>query len=170
VDHFVGHHDTFGLQGCGFDLAMFHRLKGAGVQVKGVYFPPSGAAGFIACVQIKKVAEGEQMIAATAAASVGRPKLIVIVDEETDIYDEESVLRAIACNAQPDLHMQIIRDILGTRLDPSMTHETKHSMLIIDATKPIGEPFPVRLKIPQDVMEKVKLEELISKDDLQRVG
>jgi hypothetical protein len=33
--------------------------------------------------------------------------------------------------------------------------------MIIDATKPLGKPFAERVRVPQDVVDRIKLEDLV---------
>lgn len=161
VDHFVGHRETHELQGGSRELDLYHRLKEAGCEVKAVHLPSSGCAGFIAYVQIQKMVEGDQWNAAMAAATTGLPKLIVLVDEDVDIYDDSAVLSAVACISQPGIHTQIIRGLRGSILDPAMDHPTMHNLLVIDATKPIDHFFPVKAKIPQEILDRIKIRDYL---------
>ena len=48
-------------------------------------------------------------------------KLVVVVDDDIDIFDEEQVLWAIATRMQADRDVFIVPDAMGTLLDPSAT-------------------------------------------------
>lgn len=161
VSNFVGHRDHDGLAGTAWGMSMFKRVKEAIAGARGVHLPPSGRAGFHAYVQIEKFAEGDQMHAALAAATIGHTKLIVVVDEDIDIFDEEEVLMAIATRIQADTDVQVIRNVRGSILDPSNVGKPDHATIIIDATKPLGKPFPERLRVPQSVVDRIKLEDLV---------
>jgi len=161
VSNFVGHRDYDGLCGTAWGLSMFKRVREVVAGALGVYLPPSGRSGFHAYVQIQKFAEGDQTVAALAAATMGQPKLIVVVDEDIDIFDEEEVLMAVACRVQADRDVQIISNVKGSPLDPSNPGSLHHATMIVDATKPLGQPFPERLRVPQDVLERIKLEDFI---------
>jgi 2,5-furandicarboxylate decarboxylase 1 len=161
VDHFVGHRETHELQGSSWELDMYHRLREAGCNVRGVHLSPSGCAGFIAYVQIKKIAEGDQWNAAMAAATIARPKLMVIVDEDVNIYDDSAVLNAIACISQPGISTQIIHGLRGSVLDPAMVHPTMHNLLVIDATKPVDRSFLVKVKVPDEILSRIKIEDYL---------
>ncbi|MFC1955940.1 UbiD family decarboxylase [Chloroflexota bacterium] len=158
VDHFVGHRENHELQGSSWETDLYHRLKEAGCNVKAVHLPSTGAAGFIAYIQIKKIAEGDQWNAAMAAATIARPKLMVIVDEDVNIYDDSAVLNAVACISQPGVKTQLIKGLRGSVLDPAMEHPTMHNLMVIDATKPVDRPFMTRVKVPQDVLDRIKIE------------
>lgn len=159
VSNFIGHRDHDGLFGTAFELSMFKRIKEAVAGIRGVHLPPSGRAGFHAYVQIEKFAEEDQTHAAMDAATLGHPKLIVIVDEDVDIFDEEEVLTAIATRVQADVDVQVIRNVRGSILDPSRIGKP-HATMIIDATKPLGKPYPQRVRVPQNVIDRIKLEDL----------
>jgi 2,5-furandicarboxylate decarboxylase 1 len=161
VSNFIGHRDHDGLSGTCWGLSMFKRVKEVIAGARGVYLPPSGRSGFHAYVQIEKFVEGDQMHAAFAAATIGHPKLIVVVDEDIDIFDEEEVLMAIATRIQADTDVQVIRNIRGSPLDPANVGKPNHATMIIDATKPLGKPFAERVRVPQDVVDRIKLEDLL---------
>jgi UbiD family decarboxylase len=161
VSNFVGHRDHDGLFGTALGMSMFKRIKEIIAGARGVHLPPSGRAGFHAYVQIEKFAEGDQMHAALAAATLGHPKLIVVVDEDIDIFDEEEVLMAIATRVQADTDVQVLRNVRGSILDPSNVGKPNHATMIIDATKPLGKPFAERVRVPQSVVDRIKLEDLV---------
>ena len=159
VSNFIGHRDHDGLSGTAWGLSMFKRVKEVVAGARGVHLPSSGRAGFHAYVQIQKFAEGDQAVAACAAATMGHAKLIVIVDEDVDIFDEEQVLTAIATRFQADRDLQIVNNIRGSMLDPSKVGKP-HATLIIDATKPFGQPYAERVRVPKAVVDRIKLEDL----------
>lgn len=169
VSHFVGHSDWVGLAGVSWEITAYQRLKQVASSISGVHFPRSGRAGFIAYVAVKKASEGEQNLAALAVATLGYPKLIVVVDEDVDVYQEEEVWRAVALCAQPDRTVQVIRDIRGSLLDPSMTHPTKHSVLVIDATRPLEKTWPTPLSVPKEAIEEVPLSSVVSMQQLDQL-
>lgn len=159
VSNFIGHRDHDGLSGTAWGLSIFKRMKEVVAGARGVYLPPSGRAGFHAYLQIQKFAEGDQMIAACAAATLGHTKLIVIVDEDIDIFDEEEVLTAVATRVQADKDIQVLKNMRGSVLDPSNVGNP-HATLFIDATKPFGKPYAERVRVPKEVLDRTKLEDL----------
>jgi hypothetical protein len=42
-----------------------------------------------------------------------------------------------------------------------MVHPTMHNLLVIDATKPVDRAFPVRVKIPEEVLKRVRIEDFL---------
>lgn len=163
----IGHLDHRSL---GWESDIYRRvsesLPGA---VKGVCLPYSGRAGFHVYISIDNFAEGLVTIASLAAQTQGYPKLIVVVDDDIDPYNEEEVLFAIATRFQADKDLTILKNVRGSMLDPSMDQLTTHSSMIIDATKPFGKPFPERVKVPQDVLDAIKIDNFISKEAFDRI-
>jgi 2,5-furandicarboxylate decarboxylase 1 len=159
VSNFIGHRDHDGLSGTAWSLSMFKRVKEVVAGARGVHVPSSGRAGFHAYVQIQKFTEGDQAVAACAAATIRHAKLIVLVDEDIDICNEDQVLTAIATRVQADRDIQIVKNIRGSMLDPSNVGKP-HATLIIDTTKPFGQPYAERVRVPKEVVERIKLKDL----------
>jgi 2,5-furandicarboxylate decarboxylase 1 len=84
-------------------------------------------------------------------------KHIIVVDADIDVFNEREVLWAMATRVQPDLDVNIIREVRGGSLDPSAIRHAVGSKMIIDATMPIGRPFAERISVPADVMARVRL-------------
>ncbi len=161
VTNFIGHRDHDGLSGTAWGMSMFKRVKEVVAGARGVNLPVSGRSGFHAYVQIEKFAEGDQMHAALAAATIGHTKFIVVVDEDIDIFDEEEVWMAISTRVQADRDVQVVSNVRGSPLDPSNVGKSDHATLIIDATKPLGKPFAERVRVPENVIERIRLEDLV---------
>ena len=81
-------------------------------------------------------------------------KLVVVVDDDVDIFDEEQVLWAIATRMQADRDVFIVDSAMGTLLDPSATDAITAKMGI-DATKPLGE-FASTLSIEPGAVERAR--------------
>ena len=79
-------------------------------------------------------------------------KLVVIVDDDVDVFDDSDVLWAIATRAQADRDLVIISGSLGAILDPSATEEGVTAKLGIDATKPLGDQFSEKLVMDPEKM------------------
>ncbi len=160
VSNFIGHRDHDGLAGTAWGLSMFKRVKEVVAGARGVNLPPSGRSGFHAYLQIQKFAEGDQIVAALAAATIGHPKLIVVVDEDIDIFDEEEVWMAVSCRFRADQNLQVIHNVRGSILDPTNIGRPNHPTLILDATKPFGQPFAERVRVPKEAIDRFRLEDV----------
>jgi 3-polyprenyl-4-hydroxybenzoate decarboxylase len=79
-------------------------------------------------------------------------KLVVVVDDDVDVFDEADVLWALATRMQADRDLVVIPGSLGALLDPSADERGVTAKLGIDATRPFGEPFAEKLVMPPEKM------------------
>ena len=81
-------------------------------------------------------------------------KLIVVVNDDVDVYQEEEVLWAMATHVQANRDVFIVPDVLCNRLDPS-SHDGVSAKMGIDAT---GEPGSEarRVTLPADICRRAE--------------
>ena len=114
--------------------------------VTGVHVPLSGTSSFTAYVAIKQGRPGEAKHVIPIVLGVDHYlKLVVVVDDDVDVFDESDVLWAIATRMQADRDLVTIAGSLGAMLDPSADDRGVTAKLGIDATRPFGEPFADKL-------------------------
>lgn len=114
--------------------------------VKAVNIPMSGAGSFTAYVSIKQTRPGEARHAIPIVLGVDHYiKLVVIVDEDIDVFDESDVMWAVATRVQADKDLIVISDSMGAILDPSATPQGLTAKMGIDATRPFGQEFGEKL-------------------------
>jgi UbiD family decarboxylase len=114
--------------------------------VTGVHVPLSGTSSFTAYVAIKQSRPGEAKHVIPIVLGVDHYlKLVVVVDDDIDVFDEADVLWAIATRMQADRDLVTIAGSLGALLDPSADDHGVTAKLGIDATRPFGEPFADKL-------------------------
>lgn len=147
------------------EATIYEVVKKAVPQVQRVYVPISGAGRFHAYIQLKKTHDGQPREAIIAAlTSSFMIKHIVVVDDDIDIYNEREVLWAIASRSQWDKDIVIIPECMSSPLDPSTGPRGLGTKAGIDATKPAPpRRYPMRVSIPDEVMQKIKLEDYIGK-------
>lgn len=132
--------------------------------VRGVHVPTSGGASFTAYVAIAQTRPGEAKHVIPIVLGVDHYlKLVVVVDDDIDVYDESDVLWALATRVQADRDLVVIADSLGAILDPSASANGVTAKLGIDATRPFGQPFAEKL-----VMDPAK--RAWARDLLDRLG
>jgi len=108
--------------------------------VRAVHVPTSGGASFTAYVSIRQTRPGEAKHAISVVLGVDHYlKLVVIVDEDIDVFDESDVLWAMATRVQADRDLVVIGGSLGAILDPSASPDGLTAKLGIDATRAFGE-------------------------------
>ena len=114
--------------------------------VTGVHVPLSGTSSFSAYVAIKQGRPGEAKHVIPIVLGVDHYlKLVVVVDDDVDVFDESDVMWAVATRMQADRDLVTIAGSLGAMLDPSADERGVTAKLGIDATRPFGEPFADKL-------------------------
>ncbi|HEX6209851.1 MAG TPA: UbiD family decarboxylase [Methylomirabilota bacterium] len=114
--------------------------------VTGVHVPLSGTSSFTAYVAIKQSRPGEAKQVIPIVLGVDHYlKLVIVVDDDIDVFDEADVLWAVATRMQADRDLVTIAGSLGAMLDPSADDRGITAKLGIDATRPFGEPFAEKL-------------------------
>ena len=152
----------------GIESPIYDAVKMVIPTVKAVHCPVSGLSIFHVYVSIKKTALGQGKLAGMAAlAATAHAKTCIVVDDDIDVFDEKEVLFAVATRMVPGRDISIIENCTGENIDPASFDETrlqKGSMqdyLIIDATKPLTLPTFTRITPPEDLWNKMKLEDYI---------
>jgi UbiD family decarboxylase len=82
-------------------------------------------------------------------------KLVVVVDEDIDIFNEAEVLWAISTRFQADKDLDKVEGAMGVVLDPSASDEGTTTRIGMDATKPLKESA-IRIQIPREAKEFAK--------------
>jgi UbiD family decarboxylase len=114
--------------------------------VTGVHVPLSGTSSFTAYVAIKQGRPGEAKHVIPIVLGVDHYlKLVIVVDDDIDVFDESEVMWAVATRMQADRDLVTIAGSLGAMLDPSADDRGVTAKLGIDATRPFGEPFADKL-------------------------
>jgi len=145
--------------------SLFRRIQEAVPSLTGVNMPISGAARAHCYISVKKRAEGEPKQAALAAfVTDPNIKLVIVVDDDVDVFNETQVLWALAMRFQADRDLVIIPNIIGSHLNPTaygynrMEKGPMETKLIFDATKPLPPyEFPKEAKAPEEVMKRIDL-------------
>jgi UbiD family decarboxylase len=121
--------------------------------VTGVHVPLSGTSSFTAYVSIKQSRPGEAKHVIPIVLGVDHYlKLVVVVDDDIDVFDESEVMWAVATRMQADRDLVVIAGSLGAMLDPSADERGVTAKLGIDATRPFGTPFAEKLLMSPDRM------------------
>ena len=114
--------------------------------VTAVHVPLSGTSSFSAYVAIKQGRPGEAKHVIPIVLGVDHYlKLVIVVDDDVDVFDESDVMWAVATRMQADRDLVVIGGSLGAMLDPSADDRGVTAKLGIDATRPFGEPFADKL-------------------------
>jgi 2,5-furandicarboxylate decarboxylase 1 len=121
--------------------------------VMGVHVPLSGTSSFTAYVAIKQGRPGEAKHVIPIVLGVDHYlKLVIVVDDDIDVFDEADIMWAVATRMQADRDLVVISGSLGAMLDPSADERGVTAKLGIDATRPFGQEFAAKL-----VMDPAKM-------------
>jgi 2,5-furandicarboxylate decarboxylase 1 len=121
--------------------------------VRGVHVPLSGTSSFTAYVSIAQGRPGEAKHVIPIVLGVDHYlKLVIVVDDDIDVFDESEVLWAVATRMQADRDLVVIAGSLGAMLDPSADERGVTAKLGIDATRPFGQPFAEKLVMSAEKM------------------
>jgi len=128
------------------EAEIYNALSRVIPNVTGVHVPLSGTSSFTAYVAIKQSRPGEAKHVIPIVLGVDHYlKLVIVVDDDIDVFDESDVLWAVATRMQADRDLVTIAGSLGAMLDPSADDRGITAKLGIDATRPFGEPFAEKL-------------------------
>jgi len=121
--------------------------------VRQVHVPYSGASGFSCYVSLKKTVEGQAIQAMITVLSVEYYlKLIVVVDEDIDVFNEREVAWAVLTRSSAE-KMTLVPGAMGAVLDPMSDPLTNTITKVgIDATRPLTGTPAERLELPDEVM------------------
>jgi 2,5-furandicarboxylate decarboxylase 1 len=138
--------------------AVYNYVKSVSPYVKNIRFGYDFAP--LLYIQIKKVNEGDAKRAALAALSSEIAiRVVIVVDEDVDIYNDEEVMWAVLTRASRETSFTIIPEVIGNILNPANysiegSPRTLDNKIIIDATKPISK-FPPVARAPQHLVSKI---------------
>lgn len=126
--------------------------------IKNVHAPVSSCGLFHCYISMKKIAEGQAQQAIFTAFSVDHNlKMVVVVDEDVDVFDERQVLWAMATRLQADRGVTIVPQHMGMgcTLDPSTDELSRTSKMGIDATKPLSG-FAPTVEMSPEVQKQIQ--------------
>ncbi len=153
---FVGHPDNWMLGAVPKEGGIYRDIRRRVPGVEQVHLPNSGCGRFRVYVSIDQDSEGEAKHAALQAlASSDFIKQVVVVDDDVDVFDEQEVMWAVATRMRADEDIDIVENVKGNTLDPSVRGEVATSKMIVDATIPVDEQYPPRLDLPEAALEKM---------------
>lgn len=156
-DIFSGHQGHWNLGGIPKEGSIYNAVNRKFGGVKAVHMPYSGCARFVCYISIEKKREGEpKMVGMEVLTHSPLMQRVVVVDEEIDPFDEADVIWAILTQTNPEIDYTYVKNARNF-----FTTAMGNSKLIIDATRPLDIAFPMKIKVPEDAMERIRLEDWI---------
>jgi 2,5-furandicarboxylate decarboxylase 1 len=160
-DVFTGHSEHRVMGAIPRESAIFKAVKAVIPGTRAVHMPISGCCRFHCYISLDKRSEGDVRSAVFAALAADLYlKLIVVVDGDIDVYNEREVLWAMANRFQGDRDILVFPNCQGSEIDPSAKKGGITAKTAIDATQK-GKDLPRRLRLPQEVADRIKLEDYI---------
>ena len=163
---YVSHRDGGGVTLYAQEGGVYGAIKSRVPTVKAVHCVNP----FVWFVSIDKKVEGESKQA--ALITLGRmfeAKFVIVVDAETDIFDEKEVLWDLATKVGSKEQIDIISEVKGNTLDPAHAHFIKTDKFIIDATKPLDRLFLWRVTMPKEELNRLDLENYLSREETEKI-
>jgi UbiD family decarboxylase len=123
-----------------------------------VHVPTITCGALMAIIQMKKTAEGQPQQAIMAAFGTETYcKIVVVVDDDVDIFNLADVMWAVATRTRADRDLIFIQRAMGAILDPT-SDPVDHTLtkVGVDATKPGGRDFAERLTIADEQRARVR--------------
>jgi len=137
----------------GQEARMLKVLRGHYPSVRAVSYPQSGTCRLHCYISMKPSAEGQaRNVALLALGEDLALKLVVVVDDDVDVYREPEVLWAVATRMQADRDLSVIPNAMGAILDPS-TRDGVTAKVTVDATRPVTG-FPRRHTLPPEAIAR----------------
>ena len=123
-----------------------------------VHVPTITCGALMAIIQMKKTAEGQPQQAIMAALGTETYcKIVVVVDEDVDIFNLADVMWAVATRVRADRDLVFVHRVMGAILDPTSDPvDNTLTKVGIDATKPGGVDFAERLVIAETQQARVR--------------
>lgn len=142
----------------GREARIYDRVSDAVSSVKAVHIGPNGYCGqLLIYVAIEKRSNDESRRAGLAALEADAfSKVVVVVDEDVDVYDEREVLWALATRFREEFATS--GEIGGTTVVSVGSTKKK---VVLDATKPLDEPFPTRVVPPRSLWQSIRLKDCL---------
>jgi 2,5-furandicarboxylate decarboxylase 1 len=146
--------------------SVYRRVREVVPSVKAVNMPMSGGARAHCYISMKKNTDGEPKLAAFAALMTeNNIKLVILVDDDIDVFNEPEVLWAVATRFEADRDLIVMPYCLGGQIFPTAYDWTRNNpgkmntKVIMDATKPAPPtPFPERAQVPKEWLDRIDLE------------
>lgn len=158
-DVFTGHRDIWIFAGLPKEGSVYNTLQSKVGNVVAVHRPNSGAS--LSCyISIKKVKEGQGKLTGLVALNENWSfQVIVVVDEDVDVYNEEEVLWAALMMTDPKRDVEFLKNVGST----VFATQFSNNKVVIDATRPLDKPVPQKFRIPPKVLEAIRPDEWIDK-------
>ncbi|MBI3077452.1 MAG: UbiD family decarboxylase, partial [Deltaproteobacteria bacterium] len=137
--------------------SLYNKLQQKFGCIQAVHLPYSGCGRFLVYVSMRKDREGvAKVVGHTALHDFPLFQIAVVVDEDIDVFNESDVIWSVVTNVNPDRDVDVVRNSATV-----FTTAMGYTKLVIDATRPLDVPFPAPMRVPEDAMRKIRVEDWV---------
>lgn len=155
-DVFSGHQGHWNLGSLPKEGSVYNALQRKFGNIKAVHLPYSGCARLACYISIRKTRPGQpKQVGLCALNESWTFQTVVIVDDDIDVFNEPDVLWAVHTYLNPARDIDLVKNVGESVFTTAM----QRGKVIIDATRPSDVAFASRFKVPDEVMERIKLED-----------
>jgi UbiD family decarboxylase len=130
--------------------SLYSSLKRKFPRVKAVHLPEWGCGRFACVISLKKnLPSDPQRAAFMAFPEIEHLKMVIVVDDDVDVYNDRDVHWALVTRTHWDKDITVIPNVQSFR------KWMGNAVSMIDATRPDGVSFPDKNEVPQEAIKAV---------------
>jgi UbiD family decarboxylase len=137
------------LGGLNAEVAMWRALRSAGIEPAAVYSVPAANGRQHARISLKRETRGQARLAISALFAIPRVKLVTVVDDDVDVFDDEQVEWAMSTRFRGDRDIVVANGFPGFYMDPTMNEERTIAKVGFDCTAEYGRRDTIELRRPR---------------------
>jgi 2,5-furandicarboxylate decarboxylase 1 len=159
-DIFSGFRDSFPLGALVKEASLEDAVRPRFPNLRAIHVPDSSCGVSAAYVSVRDVQPGQvDEIGRLAFETIPILKLVVVVDDDIDVFDEPQVLWAVYTYPDLERGMTVHRPDTTARWWPQAGFGASNwsGRLVVDATRPTDFAFGLRSEVPREAIERVRL-------------
>jgi len=154
-DIFSGHQGHWNLGALPKEGSIYNNLQRRFGNIVGIHMPTSLCSRLGCYISIRKDKEGiATQIGHAALLESNFFNVVVVVDEDVDVFNEQEVLWSLASNTDYTKDVDLVKNSYTL-----FNTAAGYQKVVIDATRPMHYAFPERFKVPDEVMARINPEE-----------
>jgi UbiD family decarboxylase len=154
---FPGQAEHWHLGGIPKEGSAFRAIRRKFPDVKAFHLLPSGCGRFCCVIAMaKNLASDPRRAAMLAFTEIEHLKMVIVVDEDINVYDEREVHWAVATRTHWDRDIEVIRNVQSFR------KWMGSAVVIIDATRPAVDDFPKKNEVPDEAIQAIIRKGIVS--------
>jgi 2,5-furandicarboxylate decarboxylase 1 len=131
------------------EVQMWRALRSAGIEPAAVYSVPGANGRQHARIALKRETRGQARLAIAALHAIPRVKLVTVVDDDVDVFDDEQVEWALSTRFRGDRDLVVANGFPGFYMDPTMNEERTIAKVGLDLTAEYGRADTIERRRPR---------------------